>query len=53
MSKNELLLREQPNVTGGRMTKSQTIQATRLLRDDELNLVSGGFRLEIGNLPCD
>jgi len=42
MSKNELLVRERLNATSGRMCKSETAQTTRVLRDDELDVVSGG-----------
>jgi len=45
MSKNELLPRERLNATGGRMSKSETAQTTRVLRDDELDAVSGGYQL--------
>ena len=65
MRKNERLLRERLNAMGGRMSKSETAQTTRVMRDGELDAVSGGltlnlqntmvsgFRLEIGNLPCE
>jgi hypothetical protein len=33
-------------------TMSETTQTTRVLRDDELDAVRGGFRFEMGGLPC-
>jgi hypothetical protein len=43
MSKNELLLRERLNATSARVSKSETTKTTRVLRDDELDAVSGGY----------
>jgi hypothetical protein len=43
MSKNELLTRERLSATGARVSKSETAQTTRVLRDDELDAVSGGW----------
>jgi hypothetical protein len=40
MSGNELLLREQLDATNARVSKSETTQTTRVLRDDELDVVS-------------
>jgi hypothetical protein len=52
MSKSELLLRERLSATGARVSKSETAQTTRVLQDDEWNLVSGGaarsFAVDIG-----
>jgi hypothetical protein len=42
--------REQLNAISG--TMSETAQTTRVLRDDELDAVNGGFRIEIAGLPC-
>jgi len=53
MSRNELLLRDRLDATVGPMTGSAAAQTTRVLRDDEVNVVSGGFRIEIGSLPCN
>ena len=44
MSKNELLMRERLSATGARVSKSETTQTTRVLRDDELDAVSGGLQ---------
>ena len=44
MNKNELHLRAH---------EGETARTARVLRDDELDFVSGGFRLEIGGLPCE
>jgi len=45
MSKNELLLRERLDATSGRKSKSETAQTTRVLRDDELDAVNGGYAI--------
>ena len=50
MSENELLLRERLNVTSGRMSKSETTQTTRVLRDDELDAVSGGLKVNMEDI---
>jgi hypothetical protein len=42
MSKNEIPVRERLSATGARVSKSETAQTTRVLRDDELDAVSGG-----------
>jgi hypothetical protein len=34
------------------MSEIENAQSARALRDDELDLVSGGFRFEMGGLPC-
>src|SRR5262245_34175086 len=52
MSRNGLLPRERLDATIGSVTGSAAAQTTRVLRDDELDAVSGGFRVEIGSLPC-
>jgi len=44
MSKNnELLPRERLDGAGGRMSRNETAQTTRMLRDDELDAVCGGL----------
>jgi len=45
MSKNnnELLVRERLEGTGGSMRTGEKAQTTRVLRDHELDAVSGGF----------
>jgi len=44
MSKNnELLPRERLDGAGGRKSKNETAHTTRMLRDDELDAVSGGL----------
>jgi len=45
MSKNELLQRERLDATSGSITKSETAKTTRVLREDELDAVSGGLAL--------
>jgi hypothetical protein len=47
MSKNDFLLCERLDVTTGRMRKGERAQTTRVLRDDELDAVSGGLRLQM------
>ena len=34
------------------MSEIENAQSARELQDDELDLVSGGFRFEMGSLPC-
>ena len=43
MSRNELLLRERLDATSGLKSKNETAQITRVLRDAELDAVSGGL----------
>jgi len=53
MSKNGLHLQERLDATGGSMSTGEKAHTTRVWRDDELDFVSGGFKVEIGGLPCD
>jgi hypothetical protein len=42
MSKNELLLRERLDAMSGPMSRIEHAKTARVLRDDELDAVSGG-----------
>ena len=53
MSKNnELLPRARLDGTGGRMSRNETTQNARMLREDELDAVSGGLALNFTRIPC-
>jgi hypothetical protein len=47
MSKNELLLRERLDATSGPTSKGENAPNARMLRDEELDAVSGGFKYEL------
>jgi len=44
-NKSELQLRERLDATGGGKSKNEAVQATRVLRDNELDAVNGGYTI--------